>query len=153
MRPKLAAAVFAVGIVALSAGTALVTTLSPARNVAATIPGRASAVPPGANSRKPAPSSSLAPVTRSGTGGPSESTTSTTQPAAEPTSTTFVVTTITYAVKPGDTVSTIERWFERHGYGAEFTANLLVIESNTTLLVPGALVSLTNGVMTIQSPA
>jgi hypothetical protein len=151
VKPRLAAAVFAAGIIALSAGTALVSTLSPTRSVAATIPGRAS-LPPSATAPKPAPSTSLAPVAPPRTGGASVST-STTQPAPPPPSTTFVVSTITYAVKAGDTVATIERWFERHGYGTEFTANLLVIESNRTLLVPGALVSLTNGVMTIQSPA
>jgi hypothetical protein len=52
-----------------------------------------------------------------------------------------------------DTIATIERWFAQHGYGVEFTANLLVIESNKNLLVPGAIVSISNGVMTIQSPA
>jgi hypothetical protein len=52
-----------------------------------------------------------------------------------------------------DTISTIERWFDQQGFGAEFLANFLVIESNKKLLVPGALISITNGVMTIQSPA
>jgi hypothetical protein len=52
-----------------------------------------------------------------------------------------------------DTIATIERWFQQHGYGVQFTANLLVIESNKNLLVPGAIVSISNGVMTIQSPA
>jgi hypothetical protein len=152
MRPKLAAAALVVGIVALSAGTARVATLSSSGSTAGTIERRVSAGSPRAESRKIAPRRTVAPVTRSRTGGTGTST-STTNPAPQPPSTTFVVSTITYAVKRGDTVSTIERWFEQHGYGVEFTANLLVIESNKTLLVPGALVSLTNGVMTIESPA
>jgi len=152
MRPKVAAAVFAVGIIALSAGTAAVSTLSSTRSVAATSGGGTGADSRRAESRNPVPRTTVAPVTRSRTGGTSVST-STTHPDNPSPPTTFVVSTITYAVKPGDTVSTIERWFEQRGYGVEFTANLLVIESNENLLVPGALVSLTNGVMTIESPA
>jgi hypothetical protein len=63
------------------------------------------------------------------------------------------VFTITYDVKPRDTVSTIAYWFEQKGYGVQFAANLQVIDLNKNLLVPGALVSITNGVMRIQSPA
>jgi hypothetical protein len=63
-----------------------------------------------------------------------------------------VLVTITYAVKTGDTIATIAKWFDQHGYGVQFGANLQVIESNENLIVPGALISISNGVMTIHSP-
>ena len=75
-----------------------------------------------------------------------------TPPNSTPPSTAFVLVTITYAVKNGDSVASIARWFGQHGYGVQFAANLLVIESNQNLLVPGAIISISNGVMTIHSP-
>jgi hypothetical protein len=63
-----------------------------------------------------------------------------------------VLVTVTYAVKKGDTVESIEQWFDAHGYAAQFEANLQVIEDNADLLVPGAIVTISNGVMTIHSP-
>jgi hypothetical protein len=62
-----------------------------------------------------------------------------------------VLVTITYAVKAGDTTASIAKWFDQHGYGVQFAANLLVIESNENLIVPGTLISISNGVMTIHS--
>jgi hypothetical protein len=76
---------------------------------------------------------------------------STTQPDS-PSTTAFVLVTISYAVKQGDTVASIEKWFDQHGYGAQFAANLQVIDDNQNLLVPGAVISISNGVMTIHSP-
>ncbi|MFZ0667031.1 MAG: hypothetical protein WAM97_14860 [Acidimicrobiales bacterium] len=72
--------------------------------------------------------------------------------SAVPPSTAFVLTTITYEVKTGDTLGSIQNWFSAHGYGVQFDANLQVIEDNADLLVPGALISISNGVMTIHSP-
>jgi hypothetical protein len=77
--------------------------------------------------------------------------TSTTQPASPPT-TAFVLVTISYTVNKGDTLASIEKWFDEHGYGAQFAANLQVIDDNLNLLVPGAVISISNGVMTIHSP-
>lgn len=155
MKPKAFAAVLIAGIVLLTVGTALAATLPSARGATTT-----AVSPPGtrrdATTKPPtsAPRRGAAPITRSttGTSGSTTSTTSTTYPTSSPPSTAFVLSTISYAVKPMDTIATIERWFVQHGYGVEFTANLLVIESNKNLLVPGAIVSISNGVMTIQSP-
>jgi len=74
-----------------------------------------------------------------------------TQQTSSPT-TAFVLVTISYGVKKGDTVASIEHWFDQRGYGTQFAANMQVIEDNTNLLVPGAVVSISNGVMTIHSP-
>jgi hypothetical protein len=152
MKPKAVAAVLIAGIVLLAVGTALAATLPSTRTPQAAANRAASNPVPTTNSRKRARRVNVAPITRS-TSGASGSTTSTTHPASSPPSTAFVLSTISYAVKPMDTVATIEHWFAQHGYGVQFTANLLVIESNKNLLVPGAIVSISNGVMTIQSPA
>lgn len=61
-------------------------------------------------------------------------------------------TTITYAVTPGDTLGAIGRWFVEHGYGRQYAANQQVITANQSLIVPGELISITNGVMTIKPP-
>jgi hypothetical protein len=63
-----------------------------------------------------------------------------------------VLVTITYAVKKGDTLASIAEWFTQHGYRVQYDANLQVIDSNKNLIVPGAIISISNGVMTIQSP-
>jgi len=79
-------------------------------------------------------------------------TTSSTTSSSAPPSTAFVLMTVTYAVKQGDTITSIADWFDLKGYGAQFAANLQVIEDNRNLLVPGALISISNGIMTIHSP-
>jgi hypothetical protein len=150
MKHTFATALLAGGIVLLTTGTALVAALPSPRSTTTTIADRSTTLEPTTKPRDSAPSSSIPPITRSARGSTAPSTT---EPVSSPPTTLAVISTITYAVKPADTISKIERWFEQHGYGLEFTANLLVIESNKQLLVPGALVSITDGVMTIQSPA
>ncbi len=151
MRPRLTVVLLGVGIAALGAGTALVSNLPTARTAATTASGHPSSTAPNASVRKAGPRRVVAPVTRARTGGSSASTSPNRR--VVPPSTAFVVSTITYDVKQGDTVSTIARWFEQRGYSRRFAANLQVIELNKNLLVPGALVSIANGVMTIESPA
>jgi hypothetical protein len=102
----------------------------------------------------PATSTSTTANTTTSTTAPSEPPTSTTTTDAPsvPPSTAFEVVTVTYQVKKDDTVGSIQNWFDEHGYSAQFAANLQVIDDNQDLLVPGALVSISNGVMTIHSP-
>jgi hypothetical protein len=92
-----------------------------------------------------APSSATSPPSRPEAPSASE-------PVKSPPSTAFVLVTITYEVKKGDTISSITKWFGQHGFAVQFAANLQVIEDNQELLVPGALISISNGVMTIHSP-
>ena len=152
MKSKLAFALLAAGIAALSVSTALVSALPSTRSVIKTASVHTSSVAPETTFHKTGQRRIVAPATRAVTGGKSVSTSST-RPAAPPPSTAFVVSTITYDVKQGDTVSTIAHWFDQQGYSRQFAANLQVIDLNRNLLVPGALVSISNGVMTIQSPA
>ena len=63
-----------------------------------------------------------------------------------------VGSTITYAVTPGDTLGAIGRWFVEHGYGRQYAANQQVITANQNLIVPGELISIANGIMTIKPP-
>jgi hypothetical protein len=160
MNLKLLIALLSAGIAALLGSTAVVATL-PVRSTGKTTEPVASASLPPSSSATSGPGSlhrvasgNPGEGTRGGTGSAAPTTTSTApiERASAPPSTAFVLVTITYAVKPGDTVATIAKWFDRHGYGVQFGANLQVIESNENLLVPGALISISNGVMTIHSP-
>jgi nucleoid-associated protein YgaU len=60
--------------------------------------------------------------------------------------------TITYIVKPGDTLSGIAKWFSLHGYGALYAANRSVIGSNPNLIFPGERITISHGVMKLSSP-
>jgi hypothetical protein len=55
-------------------------------------------------------------------------------------------------VKPGDTLAIIAKYFDSQGFGAQYAANLGVIDSHTNLIVPGEVISITNGVLTIHAP-
>jgi hypothetical protein len=162
---KLLVALFCAGIAVLVGSAAFVATLpasqtgagttSHAASVSRSAPGKSGSLPNGwtvgHRSAHEASGSSTTSTTNSTQPSTTALTSSTTQPAAPP-STAFVLVTISYAVKKGDTLASIESWFDRHGYGTQFAANLQVIEDNQNLLVPGAVVSLSNGVMTIHSP-
>jgi hypothetical protein len=145
MNLKLLTVLLCAGIAVLLGSTAFVATL-PASSPAAKPRPVVRALPEGWTSATSGSAHSLPPST---TEPPSASTT---QPAPPPPSTAFVLVTITYQVKKGDTVSSISNWFGRHGFAVQFAANLQVIEDNQDLLVPGALISISNGVMTIHSP-
>jgi len=150
---KRAAAMIIVCLLGLTGGTVLVATkLAPSSSTNGAAHGPSTTYPRTPEGIMP----KLGPATRPAHGS-SSPTTSTTAPVTTgiPTTqpTTFVVSTITYVVKTGDTVSSIAHWFDLRGYEAQFAANLQVIESNKKLLVPGATVTIASGVMTIQSPA
>jgi nucleoid-associated protein YgaU len=61
-----------------------------------------------------------------------------------------VKSSITYVVKPGDTLSGIAEWFKLHGYGALYNANRSVIGSNPNLIFPGEHITITDGVMKLS---
>jgi hypothetical protein len=160
MNLKLLIALLSAGIAALLGSTAVVATL-PVGSKGRTSEPVAIASPP-TSSRATSPPRSLPRVTSGNSGegtrggrrstAPTTSSTAAIERASAPPSTAFVLVTITYAVKTGDTVASIANWFDQHGYGVQFGANLQVIESNENLIVPGALISISNGVMTIHSP-
>jgi nucleoid-associated protein YgaU len=58
---------------------------------------------------------------------------------------------VTYTVKAGDTLSGIAEWFKLHGYGVLYAANEAVIGSNPNLIVPGERITITKGVMKLNS--
>jgi hypothetical protein len=153
MNLKLVTALLSVGIAFLVAGTAVVATLPSSAKVAAhaSAPATRSATSPppvseSSSTVPPNPTTSSVPSTEP------VSTTSSPPTTAVPPSTAFVLTTITYEVKAGDTPASIAKWFDNNGYGRQFGANEQVINANKQLLVPGALITIANGVMTIQSP-
>jgi hypothetical protein len=158
MNLKLLVALLSAGIVALLGGTAVVATL-PTGTTGAKAPHFASTPLPTSSSASSVERKS--PVPRGETTGsvpagrsnhPTTTTTTPTEPASTTPSTDFVLVTITYAVKKGDTLASIAEWFTQHGYRVQYDANLQVIDSNKNLIVPGAIISISNGVMTIQSP-
>jgi hypothetical protein len=158
MNLKLLVALLSAGILALLGGTAVVAAL-PTGTAGAKAPHFASApLPPSSSARALEHKSSVKPGGSTGSvpaGRPNQPTTTSTartDPASTTRSTDFVLVTITYAVKKGDTLASIAEWFTQHGYGVQYDANLQVIDSNKNLIVPGALISISNGVMTIQSP-
>ncbi|MDQ2811176.1 MAG: LysM peptidoglycan-binding domain-containing protein, partial [Actinomycetota bacterium] len=59
--------------------------------------------------------------------------------------------TITYTVKPGDTLSGIAEWFSLHGYGALYAANMSVIGANPNLILPGERITISHGVMKLST--
>jgi len=161
MNLKLIIALLSVGILCLVGATAVVaslpstatsskTTQAAAKTVSVKtpstqVPNKPAALP--TSTTRPTSSTTVPPTLPPAT---THATTPTT--SAVPPSTAFVLTTLTYEVKAGDTVATIQSWFDSHGYAVQFAANLQVLEDNEDLLVPGALISLSNGVMTIHSP-
>ena len=60
---------------------------------------------------------------------------------------------ITYTVKPGDTLSGIAEWFKLHGYGRLYNANQSVIGSNPNLIIPGERVTISHGAMSLHHSA
>jgi hypothetical protein len=161
MNLKMLIALLSAGIAVLLGSTAVVATFPVGSTGKATEP-VANASPPTSSSAS-SPPRPLNRVTSGGSGevtspAPTSSTaapnTTSTAPTerSTPQSTAFVLVTITYAVKTGDTIASIAKWFDQHGYSVQFGANLQVIESNENLIVPGALISISNGVMTIHSP-
>jgi hypothetical protein len=154
MNVKLFISLLCIGFAALLGSTALVATL-PSSSTTHTHRTEAGAIPSGWFTGSPRSTSTTSArpseSPRAETKPTSEATTTTAPPSIPPT-TAFVLVTITYQVKKGDTVPSIQNWFDQRGYSSQFAANLQVIDDNQDLLVPGALVSISNGVMTIHSP-
>jgi LysM repeat protein len=58
---------------------------------------------------------------------------------------------VTYTVKPGDTLSGIAEWFSLHGYGSLYAANRSVIGSNPNLIFAGERITISHGVMSLHA--
>jgi nucleoid-associated protein YgaU len=58
---------------------------------------------------------------------------------------------VTYTVKPGDTLSGIAEWFKLHGYGSLYAANRSVIGSNPNVIFAGERITISHGVMSLHA--
>ena len=150
MRPKLIAGMLVGGIAVLGGGSAVAASLPswttrPAHTVAAapTATQAANALP----ARSPSSTSRPAPL---GTA-PSDGQTATrNNSASAQAAESHDATSITYTVKPGDTLSGIAAWFWLHGYGALYEANKAVIGANPNLIFPGERITIAGGVMKLS---
>jgi nucleoid-associated protein YgaU len=150
MRPKLIAGVLVGGIALLGGGAAAAASL-PSWT---TRPAHAVAVAPAATqaasaapARSPSSTARPAPLgTAPPDGQAATPDTSVSAQAAE----SHDATSITYTVKPGDTLSGIAAWFWLHGYGALYEANKAVIGANPNLIFPGERITIAGGVMKLS---
>jgi hypothetical protein len=62
-------------------------------------------------------------------------------------------TWIKYTVRPGDNLSTIAACFDLNGYEALYQDNINVIGNNPNLIFPGEVITIVNGVMTVDPPS
>jgi nucleoid-associated protein YgaU len=148
MRPKLVAVVLTGGILVLGAGSAVAASLPSwtthaAGTMATEARSRGVSAAPVTPSSLPSAPSSVAP-SRAQT--PTTGAASTSARAAMP----HASGTITYTVKPGDTLSGIAEWFSLHGYGALYAANMAVIGSNPNLIRPGERITISHGVLNLS---
>lgn len=150
MRPKLIAGMLVGGIAVLGGGSAVAASLpswttQPAHAVA-TAPAAAQAAD-ASPSRSPSSTSRPAPLgTAPSDGHAATPNNSASAQAAE----SHDATSITYTVKPGDTLSGIAAWFWLHGYGALYEANKAVIGDNPNLIFPGERITIAGGVMNLS---
>jgi nucleoid-associated protein YgaU len=179
MRPKLMAAFLAVGILVLIGGGVFVATrptwhpatsggAKPARQAASAIraPVTAQAAHPAAsnaaNGRSAATATRAANITHARTVSrhsaarsrpsrpvqhsgpvPSHAATAARGGRSQP--------SVTYTVKPGDTLSGIAEWFSLHGYGSLYAANRSIIGSNPNLIFAGERITISHGVMSLRA--
>jgi nucleoid-associated protein YgaU len=148
-RPKAVAALLAGGTIALGGGSAVVASLPRPAHPAA-------AAASGARPAAAIPSSAAAAAARVARGGRSGGIVSPSlgraAGSASPAAWAGAHTTVTYTVKPGDTLSGIAEWFRLHGYGNLYAANVRVIGSDPNLINPGERITITDGVMRLSHP-
>ncbi len=60
---------------------------------------------------------------------------------------------VTYTVKPGDTLSGIAKWFKLHGYGSLYAANRVTIGLNPNLIRPGERITISRSGLMSLNPA
>jgi nucleoid-associated protein YgaU len=149
-RPKAVAALLAGGTIALGGGSAVAASLPRPSHPAATA---------GASGARPAvtaPSSAPPPAARvargARAGGVVAPALARTAGSASPAAWPGAHSTVTYTVKPGDTLSGIAEWFRLHGYGNLYAANVAVIGSDPNLINPGERITITDGVMRLSHP-
>lgn len=63
-----------------------------------------------------------------------------------------IVATVTYTVQKGDTLANIGRWFAGNGEAAQFRDDEPSIRDQLRRLVPGTLISISNGKASVQLP-
>jgi hypothetical protein len=63
-----------------------------------------------------------------------------------------IVATVTYTVQKGDTLAKIGQWFASNGEGAQFRDSEPSIRDQLRRLVPGTLISISNGKASVQLP-
>jgi nucleoid-associated protein YgaU len=145
-RPKAIAALLAGGTITLGVGSAVAASLPRPSHPAATA---------GASGARPAvtAASSAARVARGArAGGVVSPALARTAGSASPAAWPGAHPTVTYTVKPGDTLSGIAEWFRLHGYGNLYAANVRVIGSDPNLINPGERITITDGVMRLSHP-
>jgi nucleoid-associated protein YgaU len=145
-RPKAVAALLAGGTIALGGGSA----------VAASLPRPSHpAVTAGASGARPAvtaPSPAARVARGARAGGVVAPALARTAGSASPAAWPGAHSTVTYTVKPGDTLSGIAEWFRLHGYGDLYAENVRVIGSDPNLINPGERITITDGVMRLSHP-
>jgi resuscitation-promoting factor RpfA len=146
------------GTLALGGGSAVAASLprpahTASTGAAASGSRAARAAPSPSPSSSPSPPSSTARPSRRGRshGAVSPSLAEAARPAG-PTAQPGAHSSVTYTVRPGDTLSGIAQWFKLHGYGALYAANAAVIGSNPNLINPGERITITDGVMKLSHP-
>jgi hypothetical protein len=63
-----------------------------------------------------------------------------------------LMSTATYTVKSGDSLSTVARWFVQHGDGAAWAAHEAAIGSESHLLFSGERITVIHGAVRIAPP-
>jgi resuscitation-promoting factor RpfA len=160
MRPKLVAVALTGGILVLGAGSVVAATRpSWTTHTAGTMTSAASAQRGSAASAAPSakplatPSDSPSSLpTMAPSAAPARTATSTAMAASASARAAMphATGTITYTVKSGDTLSGIAAWFNLHGYGALYAANMAVIGANPDLIIPGERITISKGVLKLS---
>lgn len=148
-RPKAVAALLTGGTIALGGGSAVAASLPRPAHTASAAPASGSRAARAAPSPPP---SSAGPSHRGRSHGAVSPSLARTARPARPTAQSGAHFSVTYTVRPGDTLSGIAEWFKLHGYGALYAANVAVIGSNPNLINPGERITITDGVMKLRHP-
>ncbi len=156
-RPKLIVLLLAAGVLLLAVGSVVAATRPSWPSHRAASMTVAQAHPSASPSMTPSPSPT--PTTATPAHPPKATKRATTAPKKSrttsarekpPVTKASIKSSITYVVKPGDTLSGIAEWFRLHGYGALYNANRTVIGLNPNLIFPGEHITITDGVMKLS---
>ena len=146
MKPKLVAVALVGGIVVLGTGSVVAASLPSWTTHTATITSATGSPRVSGTAVTPSPPPAPASAPPSPAQAPSAVAGSPSMRAKMP----HATGSITYTVKPGDTLSGIAEWFSLHGYGALYAANMSVIGSNPNLIIPGEHITISHGVLKLS---